>query len=518
MRIWLDTSPHSHTRNDNCHDCHDCHDCRVGAPPPDIIWPLAEDIVTPLRALPLEQATPIHMQSCGDEKWLLCTSTGSGRIAVFDAEALSLFSLFSTPTTISHVLEKTRATWPCESLEGILTLFYQLGFLRATGRTAPPLEHTALQTLTAWLHVTNECNLRCAYCYIGKTPQHMPPAIGRQSIDAIFRSALKHNKRQVCLKFAGGEASLQIMQVLALYDYALQLAQEHDILLKAVILTNGVALSQRTIERIKARQIAVTISLDGLSSFHDDQRIMVNGRGSCSHVLRTIDRLLANEIVPSITVTVSGRNLTGLPDLVRYILQRDLPFSLNYYRDNDCSAHITDLRFMDEQIIAAMSSVFAVIEECLPARSLLDSLLDKVSISMPHTHTCGVGQNYLVIDQHGGVAKCQMEIKQTVTTIQSDDPLRLIQLDRRGVQNLAVAEKQACRSCEWRNWCTGGCPALTYRSTGRYDVKSPNCHIYKALFPKVLRLEALRLLRYCTPITISRVFQALENGTSRLQY
>ena len=516
MRIWLDTSPHSHARDNDCN--HDCGDCIVSMPLPDIIWPPAEKLVTALRTLQLEQATPIHMQPCGDEKWLLCTPTGSGRIAVFDAEALSFFSLFATPTTIAHVLEKTAAAWPREGLEGMLALFYQLGFLRASGTIAPPLEQTALQTLTAWLHVTNECNLRCAYCYIDKTPQHMSPAIGRQSIDAIFRSALKHKKQQIRLKFAGGEASLQITQVLALYDYALQLAQEHNILLKAAILTNGVALSQRTIERLKARQIAVTISLDGLGSFHDRQRPMVNGRDSSTHVLRTIDRLLANEMVPSITVTVSGRSLAGLPDLMRYILQRDLPFSLNYYRDNDCSTHITDLRFMDEQIIAAMRSVFAVIEEHLPARSLLDSLLDKASISMPHTHTCGVGQNYLVIDQQGGVAKCQMEIKQTVTTIQSDDPLRLIQLDRRGVQNLAVAEKQACRSCEWRNWCTGGCPALTYRSTGRYDVKSPNCHIYKALFPKVLRLEALRLLRYCTPITISRVFQALENGTSRLQY
>ena len=42
--------------------------------------------------------------------------------------------------------------------------------------------------------------------------------------------------------------------------------------------------------------------------------------------------------------------------------------------------------------------------------------------------------------------------------------------------------------------CGGALEA--YRATGRYDVKSPNCNIYKALFPEALRLEGLRLLKY----------------------
>jgi uncharacterized protein len=67
---------------------------------------------------------------------------------------------------------------------------------------------------------------------------------------------------------------------------------------------------------------------------------------------------------------------------------------------------------------------------------------------------------------------------------------------------VAVEEKEGCRTCDWRYWCTGGCPLLTYRATGRSDIKSPNCNIYKALFPEALRLEALRLLKYETPIII----------------
>lgn len=111
-----------------------------------------------------------------------------------------------------------------------------------------------------------------------------------------------------------------------------------------------------------------------------------------------------------------------------------------------------------------------------------------------HRYTCNVEHSYLVIDQHGGIAKCHADIKQTTTTIDADDPLQVIRDDRQGVLGFAVEDKEGCRMCQWRYWCSGGCPLLTYRITGRSDIKSPNCNIYKTLFPEALRLEALRLL------------------------
>jgi len=244
------------------------------------------------------------------------------------------------------------------------------------------------------------------------------------------------------------------------------------------------------------------ISLDGVGEYHDRQRPFINGRGSFKYVDRTIGLLLENDLIPHIDVTVSQRNLPGLPDLLTYIIERDIPFSLNYYRDNECSTNVTDLKFKEEQIITAMRLAFTVIKLHMPRRSLLGSLLDKANLHSLHQNTCGVGQSYLVIDQHGGIAKCHADIKQTVTTINADDPLRIIKDDPTGVRALPVEEKIGCRTCIWRYWCTGGCPQLTYRVTGRNDIKSPNCNIYKALFPEVLYLEALRLLKYTDPVIL----------------
>ena len=73
--------------------------------------------------------------------------------------------------------------------------------------------------------------------------------------------------------------------------------------------------------------------------------------------------------------------------------------------------------------------------------------------------------------------------------------LKVVCEDKPSVQNLSVEEKEGCQDCEWKRWCAAGCPLESHRATGRYDVKSPNCNIYKTIFPEVLRLEGLRLLR-----------------------
>lgn len=58
-----------------------------------------------------------------------------------------------------------------------------------------------------------------------------------------------------------------------------------------------------------------------------------------------------------------------------------------------------------------------------------------------------------------------------------------------------MAEKEGCRDCAFRHQCAGGCPLETFRATGRWDVRSPNCNLYTTLLPRVWRLEGLRLMK-----------------------
>jgi uncharacterized protein len=448
----------------------------------------------------LQQPTSLYMQNCGPERWLVCNPARSGLVAVLDDEGRKLLERFRTATTLAAV----SATMPhATTLARSVHLLVAAGFLQpvaAQPSPSPAAVDEQIETLTAWLHVTNSCNLACDYCYVAKTSEHMSEETARRALEAIFRSARRHGCRAVLLKYAGGEATLRLRLVLALHDYALELAKQANIDLSAYILTNGVALSRRAIEELKMRGIGLMLSLDGVGEEHDRQRPFLNGKGSFTLVDRSIQRLLAAGLVPHINVTVSRRNLGGLPALMEYLLEHDLPFTLSYYRDHEGAASRQELLFAEAEMIAAMRAAFAVIEHRLPRRRLLGSLIDRTHPGRPHRYTCGMGRNYLVIDQRGGVARCHGAIEETVTSIEAADPLEAVRRRDAGLHAVPVEEKEGCRSCFWRYWCSGGCPLLTYRLTGRLDVKSPNCNIYKALFPEALRLEALRLLKYRQPL------------------
>jgi uncharacterized protein len=414
-------------------------------------------------------------------------------IAILNANAMQLWKQFATPSAPAAALHRLRiAPISLPHRQTIMGLC-DSGFLRDS--PSAPIPFAREDTLIAWLHTTNACNLRCNYCYLAKTNEMMDEQIGRQSIEAIFRSARANEFQKVKIKYAGGEATLNFALVTKLYDYARQLADKQNISLSGVMLSNGVRLTPEMVENMLARQLRLMISLDGLGAAHDAQRHFANGRGSFDAVARSIEMAKDNGLVPDICITVSGRSAAGLPDLLGWILERDLPFSLNFYRENELSASFADLQLDEERIIDGMLAAFKVIEANLPQRSLLASLVDRANFSAPHSRPCAAGHNYLVIDHWGRVAKCQMEIDKPATNILAQDPLAVIRSDKFRVQNFNVEEKEGCRDCEWKYWCTGGCPQATFRATGKYDIQSPNCQIYKALYPEAIRLEALRLLK-----------------------
>lgn len=434
-------------------------------------------------AHPLGQSPTLHIQPLPNDHCLMFNPYHTEGVVVLNRAARRLWDGYGGANDCAPLLDAP-----------LVETMLRAGLLQPVGATVTP-RRGAPQTLTAWLHVTNECNLRCDYCYVAKTAEDMTPATGVAAVDAIVRSAARGGFRAIHLKFAGGEATLNLGLVYALHSYATEQAATAGLEMRAAVLSNGVAVGRREIAELKRRDIGVMISLDGVSAAHDAQRHFANGRGSFAHVDRAIDRLIEQGLPPFISITITDRNLDALPDVVSYVLARGLAFNLNFFRDNDCAAPFDDLRLQDDRLIAALHRAFDVIEENLPPYSLLQSLVDRSSFNRPHDKTCGVGESYMVIDHRGRVAKCHMQMEKTITDVMADDPLAVLQADTIGLQNVSVTTKQGCRECEWRFWCAGGCPLQTYRDTGRYDVQSPYCRVYKALYPRLLRLEGLRLLQ-----------------------
>ena len=426
---------------------------------------------------------------------LFVSMTGTTSVVLLNTSACQVLDAFSKPISLDDI-EKGVLDLSFDFAHRIVEEFADLNLLSPFPNLDIVMNEAKNEVLTSWFHLTDRCNLRCDYCYLPHIREDMSLETGHAAIDATFRSALANGFKQVKLKYAGGEPLLRFPLILELHGYAQQLADEHELSLEEVVLSNGTLLTAEMVETLKALGLRLMISLDGFGAYHDSHRPYAGGRGSFVDVAESIDLAFAHRLTPSISVTVSSRTAEGLPEIMSWILERELPFSLNFYRENELSASHEDLRLDEQMLISGMMSAFKVIEDNLPRKSFLGGIVDRANLSASHTHTCGVGQNYLVFDQNGQVAKCQMHIRKPITNVHVEDPLAVIRADQIGIQNISVEEKEGCKSCEWKHWCAGGCPLTTYRATGRYDVKSPNCNIYKALFPEVLRLEGLRLLKY----------------------
>ena len=183
------------------------------------------------------------------------------------------------------------------------------------------------------------------------------------------------------------------------------------------------------------------VSLDGIGAAHDAQRPTVGGRPSFTMVERSIDRLRAAGVAPHLSITITGRNVADVAPVVRFALERDLTFSFNFFRDNACSTAVADLRYEEAGMIAGLRAAFAVIEEMLPPWSVLGSVLDRGQLLQPRQKACGVGDDYVVVDQHGRIAQCHMELGTTLGDVRHVDPVRAVRADDAPIRNLLVDDK-----------------------------------------------------------------------------
>lgn len=423
-----------------------------------------------------------------DGHYYAALSPSPPAFAVLNTRAYAYLTHFSTPQHMSTIPDIAIGTQTVHDL-------IALGFLVPANRQAGRATEIS-STLAAWLHTTNRCTMRCAYCYLDHTDDDMSLEVGQQAIATTIQTAQRYGYRQVKLKYAGGEPLLRFPFLLHVHDYALHTASQHGITLEEVIISNGTLLTPARVDQIRESGMRLVMSLDGIGAFHDRQRSDVQGKGTSAQVMHAIDLALEHGIVPGVSITVSSQNAAGLPMLVEWLRARQVPFVFNFYREHHNVADPSRLRLQNKQIVNGMLAAYHILERNLPDWSLLDTLADRANIAVPHIHPCSVGRNYLVWHANGQVSKCQMAMDHVVATLRDEDPLALVRSDTSGIQNVAVDTKEACSACAWQYWCAGGCPLETYRATGAYTKQSPHCAIYKRLFSEVVRLEGQRLIHY----------------------
>lgn len=362
-----------------------------------------------------------------------------------------------------------------------------LGLLAPMDNHQPALCPTAEhRTLTAWLHVTNACNLRCSYCYVSKDDMAMDESTGRAVLDSIFRTTADHGFRAVKLKYAGGEPTLNFDLVRFLHRWAGLLAEQQGVELHETLLTNGVVLPEEVLDFVSAAGMRLALSLDLSRQAHDARRSSAAGQRTFEQICHNMERAIQRGLRPYLSITLSGTSDEESAESVGLALEWDLPFNLNFVRPADGRPDERTLA----GLVASVRAAFARIEAHLPQYSLL-GILDRADFSRSHRHPCGAGHSYLVIDHLGRLSPCQMELRRPVGALDGD-PLETLYT---AFPCPPVEDRPTCANCIWRYGCAGGCPWLARRA-GNVCNPSPYCAVYRALFPDLLRLEGLRLLKW----------------------
>ena len=385
---------------------------------------------------------------------------------------------------------------PGRTLPTVLAVLRRMVDQRLVYTTAAPPQPTPRPPthLGVWLHITNQCNLRCTYCYISKTNEQLPVARGHQALRAVFDAARPQGITDLTLKYAGGEALLEAETIWELDAAARRLAAA-DIAVRSIILTNGTPLRPALIDQLRARDFQLAISLDGLGAAHDAQRPFRGGQPSFRQVQQGIERARGAGLDVSISVVVGPDNLPTLPALIDYLLDRELRFSLTFLRDN--AAASVHLAAQDQALIAGMEAVYARIAARPPAFSLMNAALDRVQLEHAHFAACGIGESYVVIKHSGEIASCQMLLAQPIGHIRAGNILQQVaQRTRERPHGTTVDDHEGCNTCQWKYRCAGGCPVVTFQTYNRFDRRSPFCGAYKALIPRLIALEGLRIARY----------------------
>jgi len=177
------------------------------------------------------------------------------------------------------------------------------------------------QTIT--FVVTEDCNLRCKYCYITHKASNKKMKLedAKKFVDYILTADIKRTEA-VIIDFIGGEPFIEVDLIDRITDYfkirAFELGRDWFWNYRINICTNGVNYSDPDVQAYINKnfgKMSVAITLDGTKEKHDLQRVFANGDGSFDTIIPNID-LWKSQFTASTKVTFASDDLFLLKDSI----------------------------------------------------------------------------------------------------------------------------------------------------------------------------------------------------------
>ena len=423
--------------------------------------------------------------------------TASGSVHAVDEVAYDIIEMYKS-CTAEEICDTITKKYADVTSEDVLECIDDIKSLEDAGKLYSKDEYEGLACTyknnskvikALCLHVAHTCNLNCSYCFASQGKYQGDRAImsfevGKRAFDFLIENS--GTRRNLEVDFFGGEPLMNWDVVKQLVAYARSIEKQHNKNFRFTLTTNGLLIDDEVIDFLNKEMSNVVLSLDGRRDVHDLFRKDYAGNGS-------YDR-----IVPKFKKLVEARG--GKDYYVRGTFTHN-----NVDFTNDI-LHMADLGFTElsmEPVVCAPSDPCALTEEDMPKifeqyEILAKEMIKRKKEGRPFTFYhymldlkngpciykritgCGSGTEYMAVTPWGELFPCHQFVgdqKYSLGNIYDGVTNTAIQDEFRSCNAYARPE---CANCWARLYCSGGCAANSYHSTGSINgVYEYGCELFK---------------------------------------
>jgi uncharacterized protein len=346
------------------------------------------------------------------------------------------------------------------------------------------------------LLLTEDCNLRCKYCYIPHNPKKMSIEVIDRTIDLIEDEYLKMGN-PVMVHLFGGEPMMERGLILHILNRLKVLRTKYSQII-CTIFTNATLFNDEDKVLLAPFKefLSFNLSIDGCKSCHNSSRINISGEETYDKVMEGAHKIydfMGYHGFPSGKYVISPDNISYLVESVKSAISNgNHRLNTTLARDDiwDKESLVMYEKVMDELSLYVIEEM----EKGTPIGVDLFtiSILDYSYTSQSY---CYAGKGGISIAPNGKIYPCQRMYTSNSKYIIGD--VLDNGLDKDGVyynmfKNYNVTAMKKCRTCDtFKSYnCLGQCIASAFEANGSpFDCIDSICEIHKITYKYAKRIE-----------------------------
>lgn len=313
------------------------------------------------------------------------------------------------------------------------------------------------------LMISQECNLRCKYCY-GKDGEYsnrgkMDFSIAKKAIN-YFVDQAPADRLSIC--FFGGEPLLNFGLMKEVVAYVREIEKKTNKKFTFSMTTNATLISEEIRAFIEENKISITVSIDGAREMNDANRFYANKYGTYADIKNNIADITTYMIARA---TIAPPNLDVSKSITH--LAEEFGFRSVAWAEADNLLSEEDYKLIKKTTLALIDKLERLIKdgqyELVKKYHSFMNLLKKFDSDGIRSKGCGAGSNLMAVDIDGKIYPCHRFVGQEMFIIGDVMDDKKENADLYSVIDLINFEK--CQTCIARSVCGGGCINENYCST-----------------------------------------------------